>query len=494
MPRDVNQITKKRILFATPEVFPLVKTGGLADVSFGLPNALEQAGEDVRLVLPAYQIVKQHRGRCLPIATLQVAGHSVRILERNLPGSRVKVWLVDLPEYFDRSGGPYSTWRGVDWPDNAERFAAFCRVIVELAQDRAGLDWRPDVVHCNDWQTGLVPALLSLETQAPATVFTIHNLAYQGNFSRNVFESLDLPAELWSMQGVEFHGLFSFIKGGLAFADMLNTVSPTYAREIRTPAFGYGLEGLLDYRGECLAGILNGVDYKEWNPGRDKYLPARYSYRTLARKAINKEALQAHFGLPQQAEVPLIGVIGRLAEQKGFDLVLAALNDLLQQDIQIVMLGTGDKRLEMALATAAATHPQQLAVHVGFNEELAHLIEGGADMFLMPSRYEPCGLNQIYSLRYGTIPIVHHTGGLADSVVDTNEFSLADGSATGFHFHHATPAALSEAVLLALRYFRQPRRWRRLARTAMAKDFSWPTVVGHYQALYLQAISNRDSI
>lgn len=482
-------ITMFNLLFAVSEVHPLIKTGGLADVAYSLTAALKPHVHELCLVLPAYRAALAQAGHLKPLATLHVAGSDdpVRILEGEMPGSGVKVWLIDAPFYFDRDGGPYGDAHGHDWPDNAARFAVFARAIVEIACGRADIHWQPDVVHCNDWQTGLVAALLALEPARPATVFTIHNLAYQGLFDSDVFQTLDLPAALWAPEALEFHGRVSLLKGGLIFADRLTTVSPTYAREIQTPAFGYGLEGLLTHRARHLTGILNGADYGVWDPAHDPLIAQQYGPHTLHLKAVNKEMLQRHVGLPQISDAPLIGLIGRLVEQKGIDLLLAALPALLKHPVQIALLGSGEKNTEQALLNAAKRHPQQIAVHIGYNEELAHRIEAGADMFLMPSRFEPCGLNQLYSLRYGTVPIVRRTGGLADSVVDASAARLKSGTASGFVFDDATPDALLHALERALTLFRQPAQWRKVMTCGMQQDFSWNKNARAYLELYREA-------
>ena len=477
-----------KILFAASEAHPLIKTGGLADVAGSLPIALSELGQDVRLVLPAYREALARVEGSQVIANIQYAGNAVRVVESQLPGSAVPVWLVDAPEYFDRPGGPYLGPDGRDWPDNAARFTLFARVVADLALGRAGLAWQPDVVHCNDWQTGLVPALLALESRRPATVFTLHNLAYQGLFAREVFASLDLPDALWSPEAMEFHGQFSFIKGGLVYADRLTTVSPSYAEEIRTPALGYGLEGLLNHRGRHLTGILNGADYTVWEPSRDSFIVKNYDSGSLHLKAFNKSDLQRRFELPVLKEVPLIGMIGRLVEQKGVDLLLDILPQLLRHPVQLVLLGSGETPLEQALQDWAMIHPERIAVHLGYSEDLAHRIEAGADMFLMPSRFEPCGLNQIYSLRYGTVPIVRRTGGLADTVVDASEETLAAGAATGFVFDTPTPQALLVTLLRALSLYTQTPRWLRLTKTGMAQDFSWRKSARQYLDLYDEAL------
>lgn len=479
------------ILFASSEAHPLIKTGGLADVSGALPKALRDLKQDVRLILPAYQTLLARVEAPREIAQLNLPGATepVTLLETILPDSSVPVYLVDAPRCFDRPGNPYTGPDGRDWPDNAQRFARFGRAVVELAQDRAGLGWRADVVHCNDWQTGLVPALLSLESPRPRTIFTVHNLAYQGLFDWTTFQDLDLPYAWWSLHALEFHGSVSFIKGGLVFADWLTTVSPTYAREIRTAEYGCGLEGLLSHRAGRLSGILNGADYSHWDPNSDPLLETHFNRRSLKGKGANKQALQQHFGLPINPRLPLFAHIGRLVAQKGVDLLLDVLPELMQRPLQLVILGSGQADLEAALRTAQSRYPDRLGIRIGYDEALAHRIEAGADAFLMPSRFEPCGLNQIYSLRYGTLPIVRRTGGLADTVVDARPATLDDGSATGFVFEDARPQALLATIDRALNLFAQPTLWTRTVKTAMAQDFSWTRSARQYLTLYEKAAS-----
>jgi starch synthase len=482
--------TPMKILFASSEVYPLIKTGGLADVSGSLPRAIRNLRHDIRLVLPAYRGVIAKAGKVKTVAKLALEGAAgeVRILQGRLPGTNVTLYLVDSPAHFDRDGGPYGAPEGGDWPDNDQRFALFARAICALALDRAGLDWQPELVHGNDWQTGLVPALLSLEPRRPATLFTIHNLAYQGLFPAASLEALKLPAAWWSMGGLEFYDQLSFIKGGLVFADWVSTVSPTYAREIQTPEYGCGLEGLLADRADHLTGILNGVDYRDWSPCNDAHLVRPYSARRPAGKADNKRALQQAFGLPQ-LDVPLLGHVGRLVEQKGIDLLLEILPGLLARDVQLVLLGSGHAKLEKALQKLQADHPRQVGIRIGYSEPLAHRLEAGADLFLMPSRFEPCGLNQLYSLRYGTVPIVRRTGGLADSVVDATPERLADGTATGFQFDAAEAPELLAAIERALALYDQPEAWRKLVTRGMQQDFSWTRSAQRYLELYQQLVS-----
>lgn len=472
-----------KILFASSEVHPLIKTGGLADVAGSLPLALSELGEDVRIIMPRYQAIKL----ALPVtdvAHLRVNNCNVTLQETCLPDSSVPIWLIDFPEYFGQAGNPYVDASGEPWPDSAERFALFCRIAVEVAMNRAGLNWQADIVHCNDWQTGLIPALLSLESQAPASVFTIHNMAYQGLFPPATYANLNLPGKLWNPEALEYFGQLSFIKGGLAFAQRITTVSPTYAQEIQTAEFGYGLEGLLKYRQAYLSGIINGIDTTVWNPEQDTNLVANYSADSLTNKALNKAALQASFGLPVDEKLPLFGLIGRLVEQKGIDMVIDCLPEMQALPLQFVLLGSGDKQFEAKLQAFAKAHPDKIAVRIGYDEALAHQIEAGADIFLMPSRFEPCGLNQMYSQRYGTLPIVRKTGGLADTVTDTLPTTLQQGSASGLVFNDASSSALMETIKRSLFLFEDKTAWQKIQKTAMNKDFSWHNSAQQYLKLY----------
>ncbi|MDX1594469.1 MAG: glycogen synthase GlgA [Gammaproteobacteria bacterium] len=477
-----------KVLYVTSEAQPLVKTGGLADVSGALPQALKQRRVDVRLILPAYRATVEALGQVRVVGEIAGLDLPVRLLRGRLPGSEVPVWLVDCPPLFDRAGGPYSAPDGSDWPDNPERFALFSRVAVRVALDTAGLHWRPDVVHCHDWQTGLVPALLDGHADRPRTVFTIHNLAYQGSYPHETFARLALPDRLWSPEALEFYGRLALIKGGLAFADRLTTVSPTYAREICTASHGQGFDGLLRHRSDVLTGILNGADYAAWDPARDPRLAQPFGATTLPRRQRNKAALQHAFGLPEEEVTPLVAHIGRLAWQKGGDLIAEALPEMLDTGVQFVLLGSGDPVLERRLVALARRHPDRLAVRIGYDETLAHQIEGGADLFLMPSRYEPCGLNQIYSLRYGCVPVVRRTGGLADTVIDATPHAVRGGIATGVLFEEASPWAILEAVRRALALYRDRRRWRQVQRTGMAQDFSWDESAREYARLYREVV------
>ena len=465
-----------RALFVAPEAAPLTKTGGLGDVCAALPAALRGLGLDVRVLMPGYPaVLRGVAGET--VATVSALGFEARLLAGSIPGSGVPLLVLDCPELYARSGGPYVDEAGRDWPDNALRFGFLSKIAAVLGGPTSPLSWRPDVVHCNDWQAGLAPVWLRFEDgPRAASLLTIHNLAFQGLFDASLFARLGLPPQSWSLDGVEFHGRLSFLKGGIACAGLVNTVSPTYALEIQTPEFGCGLDGLLGHRREALCGILNGIDCNEWNPGTDPHIPRRYDRASLQLKRADKAALQRRMGLVIDEDVPLISQVGRLTEQKGIDLVLEAAGGL-AGIAQLAFLGSGERRYEEALRELAATHRGRVAVHIGFDEPLAHLVEAGADLFLMPSRYEPCGLNQMYSQRYGTPPIARATGGLADTVED---------GVTGFLFDEMKMDSLMPAIERALAAYREPAAWIEVQRAGMGRDFSWNAAARRYADLYLR--------
>ena len=473
-----------KILYISSEAYPLIKTGGLADVAGSLPPTLLKNNQNVRLLIPAYPDVKKKLVKKKIIATTSYYNLPTSIIESRLPGTNVVVWAVDCPSAFERPGGPYTNQHGEPWDDNALRFAIFCRVAVDIAIDKLKIDWQPDLVHCNDWQSGLIPALLSLYKNRPATVFTIHNLAYQGVFDYQTFVDLQLPDELWSMDGLEFYNQLSFIKGGLVFADKITTVSPQYAKEILQPEFGYGLNELLQYRKNDLSGILNGIDGKFWNPGTDKFLTQKYNKRSLNKKSDNKISLQKELDLTIDKSIPMIGMISRLVEQKGLEIILESLTHLSQLPCQLVFLGTGEIHYESQLKQWAQKHPDKINVVIGYNESLAHQIEASSDIYLMPSTFEPCGLNQLYSLAYGTIPIVNHVGGLADTVVNSTQKNIKNGTANGFVLKQYSATALTHAVEYALSLYQDNNTWRQLQINAMSNDYSWQVSAEHYISLY----------
>jgi starch synthase len=491
-----------RILVAASEVAGLAKTGGLADVAASLPRALAGRGHQVAVVMPYYGAVRrsgvvvEKTGAALPVP---LGGRTLacRLLRTRLPNSDVPVYLVEHPPFFERDDGP---GRGLyqqvmpggykaDFPDNAERFTFFSRAVLEAVPY---LGFTPDVVHANDWQTGLVPVFLNEAYRTkPAyrdvrSLFTIHNLAYQGMYSPDVMKLTGLPGWLLNPAQLEFHGHLNFLKAGVVFADAVNTVSPTYAREITTPDFGCGLDGLLRGVSHKLSGIVNGCDYADWDPAHDRHIARKYTADTVAAgKAACKADLQKRYGLPQKPDVPVLGMVARLVSQKGIDLVLSAAPGFLDLGCQLVFLGDGDPEYHDELTAFKARHPDKVGVFLGFHEGLAHAVEAGSDLFLMPSRYEPCGLNQIYSLRYGTPPVVRATGGLADTVVNATEENLQAGTATGFAFGEFSARALYETVKWALELYRtRPDDFAQVVRTAMAQDWGWDRSAAEYEALY----------
>lgn len=482
-----------RVLFATSEVYPLVKTGGLADVSASLPEALCRLDYDVQILLPGYPaaIGAARRAGSRRKARFRLGQYGVSLWQTRLPGTAVTLWLVDCPPLFERPGDPYRNEEGADWWDNAHRFQLFCKVGAMIARGEAGLTWKPDVVHCNDWQTGLIPVFLEAGNGRPGTVFTIHNLAYQGLFSRETFRALGLPDALWRWDRLEFHDQLSFIKGGLVFSDRLTTVSPSYAREIQTPELGYGLDGLLRHRQQALTGILNGIDTRVWNPESDPELAFHYGRDHLKNKALCKAGLQRELGLEVKG-APVLGFIGRLVEQKGVDWLVEVIPGLLDQGCQLVLLGSGEPRYQDPLRALARQSPEQFSLTLGYNEGLSHRITAGCDLFLMPSRFEPCGLNQMYSLRYGTVPVVHGVGGLADTVFDPLDVGL--DQANGFCFRHASAEGLRSAIDRALAVASHRRHWRRLQENGMAGDHSWRQRARVYGELYQSILKQRQPL
>jgi starch synthase len=483
-----------RVLHAAAEIFPLVKTGGLADVVGALPQALAEAGAQVRLVLPGLPAIADvvlHQKTVLECGPLFGAARVAVRLGR-LPFSQLQVYVVDAPFLYRREGGPYQAADGREWPDNLQRFALLGWVAAHLAGGDIDLDWQPDVLHAHDWHAAMACAYLAAHGAGRArSVFTVHNLAYQGLFAHDDFALLGLPARFMHAQGLEFHHQVSFMKAGLKFAHHLTTVSPTYAREIATPEFGHGLDGVIRGRAGEVTGILNGVDTGVWNPRSDAALAAHFGADDLEGKRTCKRALQAELGLAPREDVPLFGVVSRLTAQKGLDLVLAALPALLQGGGQLALQGSGDAALETAFVAAAGLHPGQVAVIVGHDEARAHRLIAGADALLMPSRFEPCGLTQLYALRYGTLPIVRRVGGLADTVVDAPAEPAADSRATGLQFDAPTPMALEGALQRALALYRRPPAWRRVMLSAMAQDFSWADAARRYLALYGELLAPR---
>ncbi|MBM4070333.1 MAG: glycogen synthase GlgA [Planctomycetes bacterium] len=498
-----------RCVYAASEVAGFAKTGGLADVAASLPRALAERGVESAIIMPLYRCVRQ---ACkdlrdtdltfdVSIGFRTVTGS---IFRATLPQSQVPVFFIGQPEFFDRDdpaqgAGLYqftaADGKKTDYPDNCERFVFFSRAILEVIRL---LGFWPQVLHCNDWQTGLAPVYLrevyhyyhqpsaQARFRSMRTLLTVHNLAYQGLFWHMDMPLTGLPWRLFNFEQLEFYGQMNFLKAGIVFADAITTVSPTYAREIQTPYYGCGLQGVLMQRSRRLHGIVNGVDYATWDPAGDALIAKQYGPDDApAGKAACKRALQRHMGLPDRPRTPLLGIVTRLVDQKGLDLLLPVAPTMLEQDSQLVVLGQGDSAYEKSLSALSRQFPEKVAVVLAQDEKLAHQIEAGADMFLMPSRFEPCGLNQLYSLKYGTVPVVRATGGLADTVVDATQASLKSGKATGFSFVAYSPEAFLDTVRRALDMYRnQPESWRALMKAGMTQDWSWAHSAAEYEKLY----------
>jgi starch synthase len=491
-------VTSVTVLGVASEIFPLIKTGGLADVTGALPAALAAEGVQVTTLVPGYPAVLDRLDDAEPVHHFAALfGGPARLLRGRASG--LDLLAIDAPHLYVRPGNPYLGPDGRDWPDNAVRFAALGDVAAQVATralagvaQGVGQGGAPDIVHAHDWQAGLAFAHLHYRGgPRPGTVMTVHNLAYQGVFPAALLPTLGLPPAAFNIDGVEFYGNIGFLKAGLVFADRITTVSPTYAAEIRTPEGGLGLDGLLRARAPVLQGILNGIDDTVWNPAADKFITADFSPSRLRRRAANKVALQARLGLAAEPDVLLLGVISRLTEQKGLDLLLADLAGLPLLGAQLALLGAGDRALEDGFAVAAAANPGRIACVIGYDEALAHQIQAGADALVVPSRFEPCGLTQLSALRYGTLPVVARVGGLADTVIDANEAALAAGCGTGVQFAPVTREMLQAALQRTATLWRQPTTWQRLQRNAMRADVSWRGPAARYAALYRGLLAER---
>jgi len=477
-----------RILFVTSEAYPLIKTGGLADVSGSLPAALRAQGEDVRILIPGYrQVLEKLRNlrEVAKLVQLPMIG-TATLLMGEMPDTGVPVMVVASAALYERDGGPYLDAKGLDWADNPLRFGILSRVAAQLSSATSPVpNWIPDITHCNDWQSGLTAAFMRYSAMSCAkSVLGIHNMAFQGNFAAEWVGLLGLPAESYSPNGLEFYGRISFLKAGAYYADSITTVSPTYAQEIQTAEFGFGMEGLLATRGSDIHGILNGIETAGWNPALDTHLIRRYDATHLAGKKAVKKALQQRLGLSPYPTTPLLGIVSRLTHQKGLDLLLGCAEELLADGVQIAVLGGGEAGMEQQFTNLAALYPGQVSVTIGYSEPLSHQIMAGADIFIMPSRFEPCGLNQMYGLAYGTPPVVRRTGGLADSVHDTDAASLKNGSATGFVFDEASAAELLAATRRAIGCYDDGKVWRRIQRNGMRLDLGWDQSAKAYAAVY----------
>lgn len=474
------------VLGVVSEVFPLIKTGGLADVAGALPRAL--AAEQVHTItlVPGYPAVLRGLTDAAPVHHFaSLFGGAATLLRGRAAG--LDLLAIDAPHLYARPGSPYNTPEGWDWPDNAIRFAALSEVAADIAKGVVG-GILPDVLHLHDWQAGLAPAYLHYRGgRRPGTVLTVHNLAFQGRYWAGLLDSLHLPPESFNINGVECYGDIGFLKAGLLFADRLTTVSPTYAAEICTPDHGMALDGLLRARASVLRGILNGIDTDVWNPAADNLIVADYAADRLDTRMANKASVQAWFDLEQRPDALLLAVISRLTWQKGIDLLLGALPDLLRLDAQLVVLGSGEPGLETGFRAAAAAYPGRIGVAIGYDEAVAHQIQAGADALLVPSRFEPCGLTQLCALRYGTLPVVARVGGLADTVIDANPAALAAGVGTGVQFAPVSQEGLAAALRRVSGLWHRPDVWRRLQANAMRTDVSWRGPAAEYAAVYREA-------
>lgn len=490
-----------RVLFASSEISPMAKTGGLADVSAALPVALADLGVDIRLVMPAYDNaleLARNKGTSIRLGNILGLGEAAAIPART-PDHGLPIWLIDCPALFRRLGGLYLDSEGRDWPDNAIRFALLSHVVARLAVGDASIGWRPDAVHVNDWHLGLVPALLARQLgRRTPSLLTIHNLAFQGVFEADVFPRLGLPGELFTMEGAEFHGRVSFLKAGIRFADRLSTVSPRYAQEILTAEFGCGLDGLLRERAGDLVGIVNGIDCDSWSPEDSACVPFRYNARDLSGKRHCKAALQSELGLDCDPEAPLIAYVSRITKQKMADFLPEIAPLVMAQGAQLAICGEGDRSIESALRLLERQYPGRIAVRIGYQEPLARRLLAGADMLAAPARFEPCGLIQMYAMRFGTVPIVSRVGGLVDSVVGCDDRRSGPlHEATGIVIDEPTVASLCDAITFACRLYREPVAWRRVQAQAMRQDFSWSPSAERYLSVFadlIRASGGRDTI
>jgi starch synthase len=478
-----------KILSVASEIFPLVKTGGLADVAGALPLALNRHGVDVRSLIPGYPAVMHKVKKAKKIAAIpSLMGASAHILAAEHEG--LLLYILDAPDFFMRDGGPYTDALGKDHIDNWQRFAALSKAAALIA---GGLisDWKPDLVHAHDWQAAMAPVYLKIgnaETARIPAITTVHNIAFQGQFSSAIFADLELPPEAFSIDGIEYYGDVGFLKGGLQVSDAITTVSPTYAREIFVPEFGMGLEGLIHARSSHVHGIVNGIDTQIWNPETDTLIATNYSAKQLKKREENKRAVERHFGLEHE-DGPLFCVISRLTWQKGMDVLAEVADDIVANGGRLAVLGAGDRALESELLAAAGRHHGKIGIHLGYDEPLSHLMQAGSDAILIPSRFEPCGLTQLYALRYGCIPVVARTGGLADTVIDANEAALSSGVATGFQFSPVSADGLRQALLRVFQTWHKPAAWSNMQKNGMKSDVSWDRSAESYAQLYARLIS-----
>jgi starch synthase len=486
-----------KVWYLASEVSPFAKTGGLGDVTGAFPKALKANNQEIRVIMPKYKSINERKyvlREVIRLKDIQVTindvTHTINVKSPFLPDSKVQIYFVEIPEYFGRSGLYTDSSTGKDFPDNPERFAFFCKGALETLKI---LSWRPDIIHCNDWQSALVPYYLHTVykdddfMKGIKTIFTIHNFSYQGIFNSKIAPDLEIqPEDIAENGAFEYDGKLNLLKGAINYSDQITTVSETYAREISTKKeFGYGLEKVLQNKSKSFSGILNGVDYSVWSPSLDKQIPFKYSEDDMEGKDQNKQALLSRVNLVYQEGVPVIGMISRIVEQKGFTLLLEAMDQLMELNLQFVILGTGDKKIEKQIFSFQKKHPGNISLNQAFDETLAHMIEAGSDLFLMPSSYEPCGMNQMYSLKYGTIPIVHKVGGLAETIT---EFNPTEKTGNGFVFEKYAVKDLVRVVKRALKVYNKNKIWRELQLSTMQEDFSWDRSAKEYLDLYIKML------
>jgi starch synthase len=477
---------RMKILSVTSEIFPLIKTGGLADVTGSLPKALSALGVETTTIVPGYPKVMAQLKSAMPLLTFEdLLGERASLLHTRVEG--LSLFVLDAPSLYDRSGGPYVDDRGLDHHDNWKRFAVLSLAAAEIANGVLP-GWVPDLVHTHDWQSALTSVYMRERGCHTPVVLTIHNLAFQGQYSANLLNELRLSPHAYSIDRLEYFGDISYLKGGLQTADAITTVSPTYAREILTPRFGMGLDGVLNARVAVLRGIVNGIDLEIWDPTTDPHLPRNFDVHTLRRKRENRAVLQERFGLDQSGTGPVFSAVSRLTWQKGFDMFADTADEVIGNGGQVIVFGQGDKDIEQALINTAARYPGKMAVHIGYDEPTAHLVHGGSDAIVQPSRFEPCGLTQLYALRYGCVPVVSRTGGLSETIIDANDAAMSARVATGFQFHPVTTDGLRLALRRAMHAYQEPKMWARLQNQGMKAKFSWERSAQQYAAVYANLV------
>lgn len=483
---ESRALPQMKVLSVTSEIFPLIKTGGLADVTGSLPKALSALGIETTSLIPGYPKVMRHLKSATPLVAFDsLLGEKAALLHTRTDG--LSLFVLDAPSLYDRPGGPYVDENGSDHPDNWKRFAALSLAAAKVAEGVLP-GWIPDIVHTHDWQTALTSVYMRERGCATPVVTTIHNLAFQGQYSATILERIGLPPEAYSLDRLEYFGDISFLKGGLQTADAITTVSPTYAREILTPRFGMGMNGVLNQRVSILRGIVNGIDLDIWDPSTDPHLARTYDVNSLRRKRDNRAVLLERFGLDPALDGPIFSAVSRLTWQKGFDLFAETADEVIHQGGTVIVFGQGDKDIEQALLDTASRFPGRMAVHVGYDEPTAHLIHGGSDAIVQPSRFEPCGLTQLYALRYGCVPVVSRTGGLSETIIDANDAAMSARVATGFQFHPVTSDGLRLALRRALHAYADPKMWARLQNQGMKARFSWERSAQQYAAVYANLV------